>query len=128
VLASIGSSLGVLAAGKAAVGSWKKCFLQNKNAPFMLVAFIGAPLSQTVYGMILMNAIKAAEVPPMVKFGVGVLGGFAIGLSAWFQGQIGAVASDALAETGKGFGNYIMAIGIIETVAIFVLIFLMTAL
>ena len=35
---------------------------------------------------------------------------------------------DALAETGKGFGNYIMVLGVIETVALFVMVFTMTAL
>ncbi|RKY86096.1 V-type ATP synthase subunit K, partial [candidate division KSB1 bacterium] len=37
-------------------------------------------------------------------------------------------AADALAETGKGFGNYIMVLGVIETVALFVMVFTMTAL
>ena len=129
-LSAVGSALGTGAAGMAAVGAWKKCFAQNKTAPFMLVAFVGAPLTQTIYGMILMNTIKnAAEaVTPMAKLGAGVFGGIAIGFSAWFQGKAGASASDALGETGKGFGNYIMVLGIIETVALFVMVFLMTAL
>ena len=29
------------------------------------------------------------------------------------------------AETGKGFGNYIMVLGVIETVALFVMVFTM---
>ena len=44
------------------------------------------------------------------------------------QGKAGASAADALAETGKGFGNYIMVLGVIETVALFVMVFVMTAL
>ena len=32
-------------------------------------------------------------------------------------------ASDAMGETGKGFGNYIVVIGIVETVALFVMAF-----
>ena len=43
------------------------------------------------------------------------------------QGQAGAGAADANAETGKGFTNFLAALGIIETVAIFVLIFAMLA-
>jgi V/A-type H+-transporting ATPase subunit K len=58
--------------------------------------------------------------------GAGVLGGLAMGMSAWFQGRTGAVASDALAETGQGFGQYIMVMGIVETVALFVMVFLLT--
>ena len=59
--AAIGSAFGTGFAGMAAVGAWKKAFSQNKAAPFILVAFVGAPLSQTIYGMILRNAIQAAN-------------------------------------------------------------------
>jgi V/A-type H+-transporting ATPase subunit K len=48
-------------------------------------------------------------------------------LSAWYQGKAGASAADAMGETGKGFGNYIMVLGIIETVAIFVMVFSLMA-
>lgn len=125
--AAMGSALGAGSAGMAAVGAWKKCFVQNRPAPFMLVAFVGAPLTQTIYGFILMNALAAAanSLDAGLVLGVGVLGGIAMGLSAWFQGKSGAVASDALAETGKGFGNYIMVLGLIETVALFVMVFLL---
>ena len=128
--AASGSALGTGAAGMAVLGAWKKCFLQNKTVPFILIAFVGAPLSQTIYGMILMNAIKGAPVTvdPLAKFAIGLMGGLAMGVSAWQQGKAGAMASDALAEAKKGFGNYIMILGIIETVALFVMVFLMTTL
>jgi V/A-type H+-transporting ATPase subunit K len=126
-LAATGSALGCGAAGMAAVGAWKKCFAQNKPAPFLLVAFVGAPLTQTIYGMILMNAIIASTGEPVAKLAAGIFGGMAIGFSAWLQGKAGASASDALAETGKGFANYLMVLGLIETVALFVMVFLMQA-
>ena len=125
---AMGSALGIGAAGSAAVGAWKKCFAQGKAAPFILITFVGAPLSQTIYGMILMNNIvgqladKPSNWPGMV--GAGVFGGIAMGLSAWFQGVAGAAAADAMAETGKGFGNYLMVVGIVETVALFVMVFI----
>ncbi len=124
--AAIGSALGMGAAGMAAVGAWKKCFVQNKPAPFMIIAFVGAPLTQTIYGFILMNALRAAEsADQWLLLGAGIFGGIAMGMSAWFQGRAGASASDALAETGKGFGNFIMVLGLIETVALFVMVFLL---
>ncbi len=126
--AAIGSALGAGSAGMAAVGAWKKCFAQNRPAPFLLVAFVGAPLTQTIYGFILMNALmeaSAAGTDAGMLLGAGALGGIAMGFSAWFQGKSGAVASDALAETGKGFGNFIMVLGLIETVALFVMVFLL---
>ncbi|HUV07509.1 MAG TPA: V-type ATP synthase subunit K, partial [Spirochaetia bacterium] len=115
-LSAVGSALGAGAAGMAAIGAWKKCFAQNKPAPFMLIAFVGAPLTQTIYGMILMGALNNAH--NEMQLGGGLLGGLAMGISAWFQGKAGASASDALAETGKGFGNYIIVLGLIETVAL----------
>ena len=124
-LAAVGSALGAGAAGMAAIGAWKKCFANNKPAPFMLVAFVGAPLTQTIYGMILMGAIGKSEKEAIIKLAIGVLGGIAMGFSAWFQGKAGAVASDALAETGKGFGNFIIVLGLVETVALFVMVFSM---
>ena len=123
--AAMGSALGTGVAGMAAVGAWKKAFAQNKAASFMLVAFVGAPLTQTIYGMILMNKIAEAAAGGNYMWGMGILCGIAMGLSALMQGRAGAVAADAMGETGKGFGNYIVVIGIIETVALFVMAFSM---
>ncbi len=123
--AAIGSAFGAGAAGMAAVGAWKKCFAQNKPAPFLLVAFVGAPLTQIIYGMILMNAIQEVAQPTLAHLGIGLFGGIAMGFSAFFQGKAGAAASDALAETGKGFVNYMMVLGLVETVALFVMVFLL---
>ena len=130
-IAAVGSALGTGVAGMAAIGAWKRAFIQNKAAPFILIAFVGAPLSQTIYGMILRNSIKAANLDPKTysfQIILGLAAGLALGASAWMQGKAGASAADALAETGKGFGNYIMVLGVIETVALFVMVFVMTAL
>jgi V/A-type H+-transporting ATPase subunit K len=124
---AIGSALGTGTAGMAAVGAWKKCFAQNRPAPIILVAFVGFPLSQTIYGYLLMNRLTqayAAGANAGYLLGAGVLGGLAIGMSAWYQGRAAASASDAMGETGKGTGNYIFVLGIIETVALFVMVFL----
>lgn len=124
-LSAAGTSMGVGAAGCAAVGAWKKCYVQNKLAPFLLFVFIGAPMTQTFYGMIVMFKICAladagSSFPSLIGWG---LGGLGIGASAWMQGKIGAAGADALAETGQGFTNYLMALGIAESVAIFVMVF-----
>ena len=123
--AAFGSAFGTGVAGMAAVGAWKKCFSQNKPAPFLLVAFVGAPLTQIIYGMILMNALKAVSQPTLAHLGIGLLGGIAMGASAFAQGKAAASAADSLAETGKGFVNYMIVLGLIETVALFVLVFLL---
>ncbi len=135
-IAAIGSALGTGVAGMAAVGAWKRAYAQNKSAPFILVTFIGAPLSQSIYGMILMNAVVRSTAHALATktpvawpamLGLGLFGGLAIGASAYMQGRVGAAAADALGETGQGFGNYLMAIGVVETVALFVLVFIQAA-
>ena len=122
-LAAIGSCLGTGIAGMAAVGAWKKAFSQNKAAPFMLVAFVGAPLTQTIYAMIVMNKMSELVLKGTYVWSIGIFCGLAMGFSALMQGKAGAVASDAMGETGKGFGNYIVVIGVVETVALFVMAF-----
>ena len=125
-LSAMGSAAGIGAAAVAAVGTWKKCYANGKPAPFMMIAFTGAPLTQTIYGFLLMNFISSAlagGMEPLLAMFVGLFGGLAIGLSAFFQGRCAAAACDALGETGKGTSNYLIVIGIIETVALFTLVF-----
>ncbi|MDR3114877.1 MAG: V-type ATP synthase subunit K [Treponema sp.] len=121
-LAALGSVLGAGVAGMSAIGAWKKCFIQNKPVPFILVAFAGAPLTQTIYGFILMNTLVGLD-NPSAQLCIGVFAGLAMGASALYQGKCSAHASDAYGETGQGFGNYILVVGLIETVALFVMVF-----
>jgi V/A-type H+-transporting ATPase subunit K len=126
-LSAAGSAIGIGIAGMAVIGAWKKCYAQNKPAPFILLAFVGAPFTQTIYGMILMNQLLAAvaNTDPGLILGAGLFGGFGIGMSAWFQGACGASAADALVSTGRGFTNYLIVIGLTESVALFIMVFLM---
>ena len=132
-LSGAGSALGTGYAAAAAVGSWKKCYAANKPAPFLLLSFVGAPITQTLYGMILMFVMlgmvgkvsAGSGVPVLVA---GVFSGFAIGLSALFQGRAAAAACDAQSETNQGFTNYLAALGIVETVAICAMVFSLIAL
>ncbi|NLL83461.1 MAG: V-type ATP synthase subunit K [Lentisphaerae bacterium] len=122
----IGSALGTGIAGSSAVGAWKRCYAQKKPAPFILLALVGAPITQTLYGLILLipmvNKAKAGA-PGLALLLAGIFAGISIGASAWQQGRAAAAAADAQAETGEGFTNYLAALGIIETVAIFVMVF-----
>lgn len=116
-LSASGSAFGAGFAGQAAVGAWKKCYASGKPAPFIMIAFAGAPLTQTIYGFLLMNFIKSAVeggADAGLALGVGIFCGLAIGLSALFQGKCAAGASDALGATGKGTANYFIVVGIVE--------------
>lgn len=122
-LPAIGSAIGAGTAGMAAIGAWKKNYSQNKPALFMLVAFVGAPLTQTIYGMIVMNRMAGLAAQGQFLWSMGALCGAALGLSAYFQGKCAAVACDAMGETGQGFGNYMIVLGMVETVALLVMAF-----
>ena len=103
--------------------------MNNKPAPFILTVFAGAPLTQTIYGFLLMQTMKNAALanPDQGAFylGIGIFSGLAMAFSAIFQGKAGASGSDALGETGKGFAQYIMVVGLCETVALFAMVFSM---
>ena len=137
-ISAMGSAIGIGLAAVSAVGAWKKCYGNGKPAPFMLVAFTGAPLTQTIYGFLVNQFINSAllgnaekSVPPadpLACLFIGAFAGLAIGLSALFQGKCAAAACDSLGETGKGTANYLIVIGIIETVALFAMVFSMLVL
>ena len=130
-LAAIGSALGAGIAGQAAIGAWKKCYAQGKQAPFLLLALVGAPLSQTIYAMIMMTMImKRVENPGEYPLclAIGIFGGFAQMFSAIYQGKACAGGCVAYAETKQGFANYLMVLCIVETCAIFALVFSIMAL
>ncbi|MFZ2655728.1 MAG: hypothetical protein WAX69_12425 [Victivallales bacterium] len=128
-LASIGSTLGTGVAGVAAVGAWKKCYSQEKPAPFQLAIFAGAPLSQVIYALIMMilinNKIQMANGFQNwhICLALGILTGVGLGFSSWFMGVASAKCCDSFAETNKGFTNNLMIIGIMETIALFIMVF-----
>ncbi|WP_299670011.1 hypothetical protein [uncultured Polaribacter sp.] len=130
-IAAIGSAIGTGIAGMAAIGAWKKMIINGDKAATALLIFVGAPLSQVIYGMILKNAIADANLSPDSYFWqilIGLFAGAAMAGSAIFQGKAGARACDAIAAGANDTAKYIMIIGVVETVALFVMIFTMTGL
>ena len=124
-IAAIGSAIGIGIAGQGAIGAWKRCYVNNKPAPFILTVFAGAPLTQTIYGFLLMQSMAASQKDSWFLRGLGIASGLAMCFSAIAQGKAGAAGSDALGETGKGFAQYIMVVGLCETVALFAMVFSM---
>lgn len=127
-LSALGSAAGAGMAGMAAIGAWKKNYSQNKTASMLLVAFCGAPLTQTVYGYIVMTKLYELVARGQYLWGIGAFAGAAIGLSAYWQGKCAASACDAMGETNKGFTNYLIVLGMTETVALLVMVFTLTIL
>ena len=124
-LSALGAAIAMGVCGPAVIGSYKKCFMQNKPAPFILVVFAGACLSNVIYGFIVMGALAGSALDGNALFALGIGSGLTIGVVAITQAMCSAAAAEAYAETGKGFVNFIMVIGIAETVSLFAMVFTM---
>jgi V/A-type H+-transporting ATPase subunit K len=70
-----------------------------------------------------MNILRSGSLSGFELLGVGIFSGVAIGASAVAQGSCSASGCDAFGETGQGFSNYILVVGLCETVALFVMVF-----
>jgi V/A-type H+-transporting ATPase subunit K len=136
-LGALGSALGIGAAGRAAAGAWAKEAKAGKALNFSYIILTGMPLSQTIYGFILMLVGLSGLVyqPEMLVANsgalltIGLAGGLAELFSAWMQGLIGAAGCRALSEgEGKGLVFIIIAMGIVETVGLFGFVFLLLVL
>ena len=96
------------------------------------------PLSQTIYGFILMlvglSPLITGDSPVTsthagTLLGIGIAGGLAEMTSAWMQGLIGAAGCRSISEgQGKGLVFIIIAMGIVETVGLFGFVFLLMVL
>ena len=96
------------------------------------------PLSQTIYGFILMlvglSPLVTGDNPltsvhPGTLLGIGIAGGIAELASAWIQGLIGAAGCRSISEgEGKGLVFIIISMGIVETVGLFGFVFLLLVL
>ena len=132
-LAALGSSIGIGAAGQAAAGAWGKEGKAGKTLSFTYIILLGMPISQTLYAMIVMNKISGVLQSPDfaasqagLLLGIGIATGIGEMLSAWMQGLIGAAGVRSLSESeGKGFAFLLIAMGIVETVGIFTMVFLL---
>jgi V/A-type H+-transporting ATPase subunit K len=123
-LSALGAAIGMAANGPAVIGAWKKCYVQKKPAPFILAVFAGTNLSNIIYGFILLMTLSASTALndyQLLTLGLGA--GLCIGAVAITQSICSAAAADAYAETGQGFGNCLMVVGIAETISLFAVVF-----
>jgi len=136
--ATMGSALGIGAAAQAAAGAWAKEAKAGKPLNFSYIILTGMPLSQTIYGFILMlvglSPLVTGDNPltsvhPGTLLGIGIAGGIAELASAWIQGIIGAAGCRSISEgEGKGLVFIIISMGIVETVGLFGFVFLLLVL
>ena len=134
-LGALGSALGIGAAARAAAGAWAKEAKAGKPFNFSYIILIGMPLSQTIYGFLLMLiGLRGKVYDPEILaanagalFSIGLAGGLAEMFSAWMQGLIGAAGCRCISESegSNPFPNIIIAMGIVETVGLFAFILLL---
>jgi V/A-type H+/Na+-transporting ATPase subunit K len=129
MLGALGSALGILAAGRAAMGEWGKEGRGGKTLRFGYIILMAMPLSQMIYGFVFtLLGLKApilaggelALSQGFSLFGFGLACGVIELASAWGQGILGAAGCRTLSDgDGKGMAFIIIAMGIIETVGLF---------
>ena len=127
-LAALGSTIGIGTAGRSAAGAWAREAKAGRTLSFTYVILLGMPISQTLYAMIVMANMPSAVngVAAGLLLGIGLATGMGEMLSAWMKGLIAAAGIRFLAEgEGKGFAFLIIAMGIIETVGIFTMVFML---
>ncbi|MCU0961549.1 MAG: hypothetical protein MUF48_15745 [Pirellulaceae bacterium] len=132
-MGALGSSIGIGVAGQAAAGAWSKEARAGRNLSFTYIILVGMPISQTLYAMIVMNNMQGVfkDVNMTMSdagllLGIGLATGMGEMLSAWMQGLIGAAGIRALSDgEGKGLAFIIIAMGIVETVGIFTMVFML---
>lgn len=124
-LSGVGSTVGSWIAGATCHGVMSR--VDEGHGKF--IALSAAPSSQIIYGFILMllmsRAIIAGTLSPISAIGIAVGSGFIIGTSAIFQGLCCASAIQASAKKPAVYGKCWVAVGIIESFAIFALVFSM---
>jgi len=119
----LGSAVGCGVAGMASHGVMSR--VEEGHAKF--IGMSAAPSSQSIYGFILMlllkMSIEAGTVSPLSGIAIGLASGVAIMISAIFQGKCAASAIQASAKQPAIYGKCWVAIGIVESFALFAFVF-----
>lgn len=122
-LSSIGSIIGCYIAGAASHAAMTRV----EDGHGKLIGMAAAPSSQSIYGFILMllmsKAIHAGTLSPYSAIALGIFSGCAIMLSAIYQGSVCATGIQASVKEPALYGKCFAAVGIIESFALFNLVF-----
>ena len=120
-LGAIGSIIGCATAGQAAIGA----MLETESGYGRYVGISAMPSSQIIYGIVVMftlNRPVTAETGAAM-FGIGILAGLALMMSAVRQGQACAAAIKASTAKPEIFGLALAPAAIVEGFAVFAFIF-----
>jgi len=122
-LGMIGASIGCSIAGMTSHGIMSR--IEEGHGKF--IGLSAVPASQSIYAFILMlllrNSIQAGGVSALSAVFIGGGAGFAILFAAVYQGLCCATAIQATAKQPSVFGKTFIAIGIVESFALFAFVF-----
>ncbi len=122
-LSCAGAAIGCGIAGMAAHGVMSRT--EEGRGKFLGMSAI--PSSQMIYGIVLMfrmqDSLKAGTVTPEAAFGIGLTVGLTILVSAVYQGMCAATGIQASSRDPALFGISLATLGIIESFALFALVF-----
>jgi len=122
-LGAIGSCIGCYIGAQASAAAMAK--VEEGHGKFIGIA--SAPASQCIYGFILnlmmYQKIKAGDLSPVAAIFVGILAGLAFMFSAIYQGKAAAAGIQASLKQPSVYGKTWVAVGILESFAIFALVF-----
>ncbi len=122
-LSIIGSSIGCCIGGMASHAVMSRV----EEGHGLYIGMAAAPSSQSIYGFILMllmsRAVLAGTLSPVNALAIGISAGAAIMCSAIFQGMVCATGIQASVKQPAVFGKCFVAIGIIESFALFAFVF-----
>ena len=122
-LALLGSAIGCSIGFCAASG----VMARTDEGHGKFIGMAAAPSSQTVFGFIMMNMMRAAilegTVTPLSAIFIGVSAGVAILASSVYQGKVVAAAIQSVARQPSLFGKSMVGVGIIESFSILSVVF-----
>lgn len=122
-LSCIGCCIGCWIAGAASHAAMSR----TEEGHGKFIAMAAAPSSQVIYGFLLMffmsNAIKAGTLSPVSSIAIGTFSGLAFVFSSIFQGRVCATGIQASMKQPAVYGKCFVAIGIIESFALFAFVF-----
>lgn len=122
-LAMIGSAVGCGIAGVASHAVMSRV----DEGHGKLIGLSAMPSSQSIYGFILMllmqTSIKNGTLSSLGSIAIGLSVGLALFISAWMQGKCCVSGIQAYARTPSVYGKCFASIGIVESFALFAVVF-----
>ena len=120
-LGAIGSMVGCARAGRAACGA----MLDTESGYGKYIGVSAMPSSQVIYGIVVMMSFGRPVTPETAPgmFGIGVLVGLALMISAFAQGDCCAASINASKNKPEIFGMSIAPAAIVEGFAVFAFVF-----